>query len=154
MPCTIDGNAGDGTEQGTCNEGQFCHFDGKCKGWWNFRSWDNQILFELSLKFISDIYISIYVTTFVGDHVVTALGRSCTEERKISVFDEDECMSAAISLGKNFGGAAEHADYPRGCYFWVHNNNTIWNFHKTGHQHLGCAEICQKTDGNFKLLID
>ena len=30
--CLVAGEFGDGTEQGTCNEGEFCFADGSCRG--------------------------------------------------------------------------------------------------------------------------
>ena len=31
LECTVDGHRGFGTSQGTCNDGQLCYADGKCR---------------------------------------------------------------------------------------------------------------------------
>ena len=97
-------------------------------------------------------YRYIYATA-ASDYVVTKFGSICTEIGKDSVIDEDECIRAATSLGKNFMHAVEDAFYPRGCYFFS-EGTTYWNVHKTGRKNIYSAEICRKRGSNFKLFIN
>ena len=97
-------------------------------------------------------YRYIYATA-ASDYVVTKFGSICTEIGKDSVIDEDECIRAATSLGKNFMHAVEDAFYPRGCYFFS-EGTTYWNVQQTGRKNVSSAEICRKRGSNFKLFIN
>ena len=94
-----------------------------------------------------------YFILFSGIYYLSEFDGSCADLGYRTIVTENECRSAVSEIKQlepnaTFQGVHEDADWPKGCYLFVHS--VYFNTHQTGSVHIGqqSRQICTHT-GTF-----